>query len=107
MGRSAATDDEVEGQQDLFPELDAGNPEHKTLMRLARAYAKKREERKELFTTAKDAEDTAMERLVEAMHGQKLSCFRFEGVRVELETKEKAKVKLDVQDDDEEDGDDD
>lgn len=99
MARAAATV-EPDEQAALFEELDESNPAHKELMKAARHYAKKRQERLDVFGPAKEAEDAAMETLIEQMHGQNLTAFRFEGVSVKLTTEEKIKVKIDTSDDD-------
>src|SRR5207237_927481 len=93
---------EMETPDVLFPELDDRNPEHKKLLKLAKAYHKIREERKLALDGAKADEDEAMGKLVEAMESCELTSFKHGEVQVTLDTKKRAKVKLVTTDEDEE-----
>lgn len=89
-------------QAEMFPELNLKNDVHKKLLSAAKKFHKLKSDRHEALTTAKEEEDTAMDKVVELMHEAKLPAFRFDGVEVKLvPTREKAKVKLIVEDDDE------
>lgn len=87
-------------QQEMFPELDAKNVEHKKLLKLAKAFAKAKAERDEILSTAKEKSDSAMQALLDQMHRCDLRAFKFDGVRTEIiQSKEKAQVRLEGDED--------
>jgi plasmid stability protein len=85
-----------EEERILFPELDDELPQHKALIRAAMAHAKAKVERGELLTTAKEKEDSTMQKLLALMHECKITKFKHKGVTAEIiNSREKATVKLD------------
>ena len=86
MAKKAKTEktDDIEGQQEMFPELDKENEEHKKLLSASKALAKARAERAELLGTSKKKVDAAEEKVIGLMHENKLTKFRNNGVIVEI-----------------------
>lgn len=87
----AKKDDEA--QMELIPELDPKNAKDKAVIDAAKKYIAIVDERREYLEDAKEKEDAAHDRLVEACHSAKLMKFKLNGRLVEIELKEKAKVK--------------
>ncbi len=85
----------------LFPELDQDNAKHVAVLKAARAYAKAKQQRSEVLSTAKEKEDGAMGKLLAAMHEAGLVKFKHGGVRGEIiPSKEKCQVRIEDEDDD-------
>lgn len=99
MPRAATKD--VEGQMTAFPEL--GNSEaHKELLRAAISFDKAKKARAETLGTMKEKQDAAEQKLIGLMHENKLTCFKHDGIRVEImDAGEKAIVKSEEESDDE------
>ncbi len=96
-----ARDDDVEGQEELFPELDDSNEAHRVLMAAAKKLKKERENRTALLTTSKAKVDAAAERVLVLMHQNKLVKFRHKGVITEvISTTEKVEVRMDDEEED-------
>jgi activating signal cointegrator 1 len=87
----------------LFAELD-NSPEHKRLVKTAKALIKIRADRKLSLEGSKEQEDKVQADLAEQLHAAKITKFKHDSVIVELiERSEKVKAKLVVEE--EEDGD--
>ena len=89
-----------EEQQVMFPELDDSNPQHKTLMKLAKSFHRAKTERDEVLSTAKEKLDAMKEKLIAAMHEAGIKAFDHKGIKVEIISGvEKVQVKTDTDDD--------
>jgi len=78
----------------MFPELD-DSPEHKKILKTAKALIKIREDRAEALNESKTKEDETQAALVEMLHAAGITKFRHESVEVEIKPRsEKVKAKM-------------
>jgi len=79
----------------MFPDLDNTKPEHKELLRLARAFNKRKLAHLEGISELKTARDEAANKLLAKLHELKMPGFKHDGVKVSIEAGgEKVKVKI-------------
>lgn len=76
-----APDDE---QEEMFPELDMKNPQHKSLVRAAKAYHKAKKERSALLTTSKENVAAKAGAVRELMVKCSLTHVHFKGLDIEV-----------------------
>ena len=88
----------TEEQAEMFPELN-NSPEHKKIMKTAKALIEIREGRAEALHESKAQEDETQAALVEMLHAAGITKFRHESIEVEIKPRsEKVKAKMIVPD---------
>lgn len=93
-------------QKPLFPELE-DSPEHKAVLKAAKAFAKAKAERDALLSTSKEKVDGLQANLIACMHKANLEKFKHDGVKAELiKTREKVTVQIGDDEEEETEGDD-
>lgn len=89
-------------QSSMFPELD-DSPEHKALLKLAKAANRAKARRDALLSMSKEEVDGCMDKLKAKMHECKLKAFKHGGVKAKLiDAKEKVIVEVEREETDEE-----